>query len=219
MTEQLPPTPLTGTLDASRPSEGPARSGYLRTIVIGLAVAYTGIDWLVAAAATRAHREATASGAPVRVTASDVLGTLSPLVLIVAYVATGIWLSRARRNADLLAPDQQRWSKPWVWLSWIVPIISYYAPKQVIDDVWRSTVGDSAGPRTRWWWGTWIAAMVVIGNASIIFVRGDPISGNEVIYRWIDAVADTVALVFWISVVRTVSHAQDALADTAVARP
>lgn len=193
----------------------PSGSGEMGTVVICFALAWTVIQWLLTAAVTLAYGESTASGTPVWILlAYTLLAMLSLLVAIASFVVTGFWLSRARRNADLIAPDQQRWSRVWVWLSWIVPVVSYWCPKQVIDDVWRSTVGDPGKPNTRWWWGAFIA-MAMIGIAGNL-TSGDPTHGDEVVYEWIGAMATTVAAVFWIRVVRTLSHAQDALAGGAV---
>lgn len=135
MTQQLPPEPPIGPLAASPLFARPSGSGELGTMVIVMAVAWTMIDWLLAAAATLAYGQDTASGTPAWVVAYAFLSGLLVLVALAAYVLTGIWLSRARRNAELIAPGQQRWSNVWVWLCWIVPFIGYYAPKQVVDDV------------------------------------------------------------------------------------
>jgi hypothetical protein len=53
----------------------------------------------------------------------------------------------------------------------------------------------------------WIAGYVT---------SGDPTNGGELVYHWITAVGITVAMVFWIRVARTISHAQDTLASEAV---
>ncbi|HEV7453150.1 MAG TPA: hypothetical protein VGO16_17570, partial [Pseudonocardiaceae bacterium] len=81
------------------------------------------------------------------------------------------------------------------------------------DDVWRSTVRDPGKPRTEWWWGTWIATGLIGGLGSNL-IRDE---GDLVIYHTTVAVMMTVAVVFWIRVVRTVSDAQDALAGATAA--
>jgi hypothetical protein len=138
----------------------------------------------------------------------DLLVVLAIIVMIVAYVLAGIWLWRARGNAGLVAPDQQRRGSLWVWFGWIVPVASWFVPKQVIDDVWRSTVSGFGTPRTGWWWGTWI----MMGLIQFFGRNNINLPGSKLVfYDLIVAVVTTVAAVFWIRVVRTVSHAQDAL--------
>jgi len=142
--------------------------------------------------------------------AYNVLVALSFLVGIATFVLVGCWLGLARRNADRIAPDQQRWSKGWVWLSWIVPIVSLWYPKQVVDDVWRSTVRDPVQPRTEWWWGTFIAAVALTWLSPIVI----PSMGWVVSWVLVAGMT-TVAAAFWIPVVQTISRAQDTLAGEA----
>jgi len=142
--------------------------------------------------------------------AYNVVVALSLLVGIATFVLVGRWLGLARRNADRIAPDQQRWSKGWVWLSWIVPIVSLWYPKQVVDDVWRSTVRDPVQPRTEWWWGTFIAAVALTWLSPIVI----PSMGWVVSWVLVAGMT-TVAAAFWIRVVQTISQAQDTLAGEA----
>ena len=141
-----------------------------------------------------------------------ILSRLEVLIMLVAYALTTIWLWRTRHNAELINPRQQRWSVIWVWAGWIVPLFSYFVPKQLVDDVWRSTVSTSRELRTQWWWGTWIIMSLALLAGSVAFddiVEG----GGLVIYNLIVAVLTTIGMLFWIHVVRTISDAQDALAS------
>lgn len=205
MTQQPPSGLTSGSLGTSPPpSSRPLRSGALGTAVIIAACAWTASLWALPLASV--------------VSGSDIvyglLALLSFIVMIAAYVLVGIWLWRARGNADLVAPDQQRRGRSWVWFGWFVPIASFFVPKQVIDDVWRSTVSGFGTPRTGWWWGTWI----IMCLTQKFGIRNTNLPGSEMVsYDLIVAVATTVAAVFWIRVVRTVSHAQDALTDATVA--
>jgi hypothetical protein len=147
-----------------------------------------------------------ASGTPTAFIAYNVLVVLWLLVCIATFVLVGCWLGQARRNADRIAPDQQRLSKVWVWLSWIVPIVNLWFPKQVVDDVWRSTVRDPGEPRTGWWWGTFIVA------AALAWLFPVTVASSWVVNWVLVAGMTTVAAVFWIRVVQTISHSQDTLA-------
>jgi hypothetical protein len=64
-----------------------------------------------------------------------------------------------RRNAALFAPAHIRRSPAWAWLGWVVPIVSLFFPKQMVDDCWQITSRaiPGAGPRSRYlptalWW-------------------------------------------------------------------
>jgi uncharacterized protein DUF4328 len=182
------------------------RSGSLGTAVIVMAVVWTVDRWITPPVTGLLIANPTHTA----FIAYNVVATLSLLVGIATFVLAGCWLALARRNADRIAPEQQRRSKGWVWLSWIVPIVNLWFPKQVIDDVWRSTVRDPAQPRTEWWWGTFIAAVALTWLSLLLM----PSMGWVVSWVLVAGMT-TVAAPFWIRVVQTISHAQDTLAGEA----
>lgn len=111
----------------------------------------------------------------------------------------------------------------WVWVGWLFPILSLWYPKQVVDDVWRGTVQNPSQPNTGWWWGTWVATQLLGGIADLwaSSVNGEPHGSILEHLAWLEdlvwlelltALAITIALPWWIRVVRTISAAQDALA-------
>ncbi|MGQ0776141.1 MAG: DUF4328 domain-containing protein [Pseudonocardiales bacterium] len=206
------------------PGHGSAfeRSGALASAIVAVAVVWTVIQWLVVLAtpsAVRTYQEAIASRTPASevFTTYDLLGIALFITGIAAFALTGLWLAAARRNADRIAPEQQRRSSVWVWLGWVVPIVSLWFPKQVVDDVWRSTVRDLAQPSTGWWWGTWISAQLLGGLAAQAFgFTGEPRAGfleYLILVEGLTALLTTAAMLQWIRVVRTVSQAQDELAN------
>lgn len=67
---------------------------------------------------------------------------LQLIVLIVTMVCFVIWLWRARTNSERIFPDNihaHRRARAWVILGWIIPIVSFWFPKQIVDDVWRTS--------------------------------------------------------------------------------
>lgn len=149
----------------------------------------------------------------------DSLAILAACAMVAAYVFTGIWLWRVRYNADLLAPDRQRRTKVWIWLSWIVPIVNLWFPKQVIDDAWRATIDEK--PETVPWWPAWLCVVIVGWLGSNVFFavaslkpQNDPASATGIIAsisHGIFALSLWIAAGFWSKVVRTVSDAQNTL--------
>lgn len=70
------------------------------------------------------------------------LAGLQLIVLCATALCLVIWLWRARTNAERIFPDsihKHRRSRAWVILGWIVPIVSFWFPKQIVDDVWRTS--------------------------------------------------------------------------------
>jgi hypothetical protein len=116
------------------------------------------------ATATEGRDAAAAEGRdPAQViTAYGAFALLYFLLLLSTWIVGSLWLSRARENAVLIAPDRVRRSAVWAWLGWLVPIVSLWFPKQIVDDSWRITSSSAAaGQRGRYrgtglWWGLWI---------------------------------------------------------------
>ena len=185
---------------------------------------------VTAPAAVRAFETAAAEGRdPAEVlTAHDAVGFLGGgMVLLPLWIVGSLWLSRARQNAMLIAPDQIRRSAIWAWLGWLVPIVALWFPKQIVDDSWRITSSAAAvGQRGRYrdttlWWVLWIAYNVA-GNAYENRVFLDGIMGDDVpvhqgvipVLEIIAAVLGVLAFATWVPVVRGLSEAQTELART-----
>ncbi|SDP95520.1 protein of unknown function [Actinopolyspora xinjiangensis] len=68
-----------------------------------------------------------------------VFGVLAVPVFVAAVVMFLIWLFRVRGNAEMLDPEVHRRKKPWLILGWIVPVVSFWFPKQILTDIWRAS--------------------------------------------------------------------------------
>jgi hypothetical protein len=180
-----------------------------------------------APAAVHAYEAAAAEGRdPAQViTAYGASALLSFLLLLPTWIVGSLWLSRARENAVLIAPDRVRLSAVWAWLGWVVPIVGLWFPKLIVDDSWQITASAAAvGPRGRYrdtslWWGLWIAYNLA-GNAYENRVFFDGIMGNDVpvhqgvipALEIVAAVLSVLAFAAWVPVVRGLSQAQTELA-------
>jgi hypothetical protein len=145
-------------------------------------------------------------------------------VLLPLWIVGSLWLSRARQNAMLIAPDQIRRSAVWAWLGWLVPVVVLWFPKQIVDDSWRITSSVAAvGPRGRYrdttlWWVLWIVYNVVgngYQNRMIIdAIMGDHVPVNQGVVPALEiavAILGILAFAAWVPVVRGLSQAQTEL--------
>jgi hypothetical protein len=112
-------------------------------------------------------------------------------LLVGTAIAFLIWLWRARDNVDVLyspfAPPPgapvagpHRRSPGWVVCSWFCPIVQFWYPLQVVEDVARASEppdqpGVARSGRIRallyTWWATWCAFWVIVvggGSAAVI---------------------------------------------------
>jgi hypothetical protein len=179
-----------------------------------------------APAAVHAYEAAAAEGRdPAQViTAYDAAALLYFLVVPPTWIVGSIWLSRARANAVLIAPDRVRRSAVWAWLGWWVPVVCLWFPKQVVDDSWQITSSAAAvGARGRYrdtnlWWGLWIAYGVAGNAASNPAIKNGIMGINDVHQGVVPALEIAVAIlgilafVAWVPVVRGLSQAQTDLA-------
>ena len=94
-------------------------------------------------------------------------------VELVAMIATGVvfvaWTRRMYRNVAPLG-DTTRFAPGWAVGAWFVPILNWFRPKQILDEVWRAgtragrpesasdVTSDSALPDA--WWATFLIASI-----------------------------------------------------------
>ena len=57
------------------------------------------------------------------------------LALLAASVVFIVWLWRARGNAELFCYGQHRRGRGWVIGGWFCPVVNFWFPKQIVDDV------------------------------------------------------------------------------------
>lgn len=102
---------------------------------------------------------------------ADRLNRLGSLANLLAYLLAGVlvivWLWRVRANAHFFSDAPHRHRRGWVIGGWMVPIISFWFPVQVVDDVvrasshyvWPRDGSLQAAPQAkvvRRWWGTFL---------------------------------------------------------------
>ncbi|WP_165869363.1 protein kinase domain-containing protein [Streptomyces barkulensis] len=104
---------------------------------------------------------------------TEVMAALSALFQLPVIVLWLVWFWRVRANAEVFAPGQIRSHRGWAIGSWLVPVIWFFMPKQIINDVCDHS--DPTSTRTTWygprrssnrgllngWWTMWLAGMVV----------------------------------------------------------
>lgn len=161
--------------------------GYFVMALLGMRVALELTDlplslWWIAS--YRAAGEA----ATQEMLAVDYAMLVSGGVDVALLVATGVlflvWLNRARRNVEAYPVRNLRRGRVAAIVSWFVPVIALWWPKQSVDDVWNASRADTEHgadvrlmPRPRLVWGWWIALLswVIVERTAWLVLRGaDP---------------------------------------------
>lgn len=184
----------------------------LASATVVVSAVYLAFSWLAALLAfPAAGRYREASDALDVFTAYDAVSVASVLPALAAWIVTSLWLGAARTNAVTLRPDLPHTHGPaWVWLGWVVPVVSLWFPYQVVRDLWRVS-----GPVDRsllgWWWGTWVAGPVIMVVAGAFVPFSGP-AGSSVNALGPTAVLGaavvTVSFVLWVRIVRTITAGQ-----------
>lgn len=146
-------------------------------------------------------------------------------LVVIAFGAAGTmfltWLWRARENAERLCRAEHRWSRGWTVGAWFVPVANLWFPRQVVDDVWRTSRPDVPAdtyrvdglphsPLVRGWW------YAVLANIGVTFLlrmetRGEvtiEVLRTAAVYGTVGTLLLTVAAVLLSQVIRQVTHWQ-----------
>ena len=126
--------------------------------------------WIVAMASipgAQSYRDQLAAGTvPDKiVTPYDALTVIIPITMIGAWIISSRWLGRLHDAATADNPTAIRRSRRWVIWGWIVPVVSLWFPKNLIDDLLKTTGSEEAkkliGKDSMTWWLTWIGYALV----------------------------------------------------------
>ncbi|EHN72645.1 LigA protein, partial [Streptomyces coelicoflavus ZG0656] len=84
---------------------------------------------------------------------------LGLLVLLAAATVWVCWFRRMRQNAESFAPGRIRYRPGLAVGSWFIPVVNFFLPKQIANDIWTATTGRPSGAG-RWlmhtWWWLWV---------------------------------------------------------------
>ena len=110
--------------------------------------------------------------------AFGVVGLLYGLSMLAAAVVFIVWFHRAYSNAAGLTGQKLRWGTGWAVGGWFVPILWWWRPKQIANDIWRAGDPKSKGnPEwnalpvsglVHWWWALYLLAGVIGGVGSAL---------------------------------------------------
>ena len=169
--------------------------------------------WIVALASipsAQSYRDQLASGtaADQIVTAYDAMTVIIPITMISSWVVTSLWLKKLHIAATATNPTAMRLKRPWVFWSWIVPVVSLWFPKNIIEDLLKAEGSDEStsliGKDTLTWWLTWVG-FALVNNIGIVsaFDAADGYVPIRPELELAGACLLTGAYLVWIRIVKT----------------
>jgi hypothetical protein len=109
------------------------------------------------------------------------VGVLQLLGILGTGIVFIIWFHRSRVNAELFEPSGQRMGRGWAIGAWFTPVVNFWFPKQIANDIWRSSTPWGAAPGRgllNAWWVLWIINLVTSLLAGA-FNTGDEILDTQ----------------------------------------
>ena len=109
----------------------------------------------------------------------DVATLFSTLLILVTITSIGAWFAVVKWTRErydecqVSTPGRMRLSRQWITWSWLVPIVSLWFPKKMIDDLLgasassQSLKSDMEPIRTQTWWATWITYTIMSNLATL----------------------------------------------------
>jgi hypothetical protein len=97
-----------------------------------------------------------------------VIGLLQGAAMLATAGFFLVWFHTAYSNLPRLGATGLRYKTWWAVGGWLIPIVNFFRPKQIANDIWRAsepTPAADAGWRARpvpavlgWWWAAWLAS-------------------------------------------------------------
>ena len=104
----------------------------------------------------------------------DNLTILIFIFSIWSYIATNRLLKFAYDRETQVNPTSVRLKSVWIYLGWITPVVSFWFPKRIVDDLVeakskRTGEANPIGKNSMTWWTTWVSHDLInaIGFAGV----------------------------------------------------
>ena len=174
-----------------------------------------GAAWIAALASVpgaQSYRDQLDSGVETAkiLTTYDSLASLVPIAMISAWIFTTRWLYELYKVAKEANPTAMRLKRPWIFWGWIVPVVSLWFPKLIIEDLLKFRNSEQSkelvGRETLTWWLTWVG-FALVNNVGIVTAFSAP-NGYIPIRPELEiagACILTASYVVWVRIVKALS--------------
>jgi hypothetical protein len=98
-------------------------------------------------------------------------GIVEAVTLVIAAVCFIAWFHRAYFNLLRLGATSTRYGPGWAIGAWFVPILNFWRPKQIANDIWRGSDPGHPAEQPLWsgpvspllwfWWAAWLLTGVL----------------------------------------------------------
>jgi len=146
------------------------------------------------------------------VTVYDLVVLLWFVAALASYIVGCLWLYAARTNTQLLSARPHARSRGWVWAGWLVPIVAWWFPYQVVRDTRRAIRPTAGGALLGWWWAAWLAFITATQIGANLLPTSGRIAESDAQalgpVETVSAVLAVAACVLWCTVVWRITREQ-----------
>jgi heme/copper-type cytochrome/quinol oxidase subunit 2 len=148
-------------------------------------------------------------------------------IVLLVNLATGItylvWLYRARDNAERLSTwHRHRRSRAWLFWGWVVPVVSFWFPYQIVADIRAASLRADHNADTspslnllNWWWALFLLysfggafAFIINSNAGTAAAEVAEAARNSLLVGLLLLPVGIAAALLAVQVVRGISALQ-----------
>ncbi len=218
----------TAPTDAFRRLDGPAKAALAflaANVVLDLVAVFTDLQMVGLLNRAKAGQFATIEEADALDVRMARIGLLQLAGVLITAIPFLVWFRRAYRNLGPLGVRLLRFKPGWAVGGWFVPVLGLIRPKQIANDVWRSTdpslpaeieeppPGGRVSPLLNWWWITYVLSGFLYSFGSSIDERAslDEILSQAQRY----AVADTISVIAGVLAIMVVRRMTDRMHERA----
>lgn len=138
---------------------------------VSSATALLAAQWIIAVVSISSSRDyatqlAAGTAADKIVTLYDNLSLLITITLVWSWLTTNRYLLNIFDEEIKVNPNGFRLKRGWVTWGWIAPIVSFWFPKRIVDDLLSSkskrlSQPNSIGKASTTWWITWVSYVLI----------------------------------------------------------
>jgi len=115
---------------------------------------------------------------------NDIFVGLVSLTFLAVFAASAVaflmWIHRASSNLEPLDAQAQRFSPRWAVGWWFIPIMVWWRPYQVVQEIWKGSDPYYVGERAKnweeaprgvwlvWWWAMWLISTFSLTSSSTV---------------------------------------------------
>ena len=226
-----PPGPPVHPLEPWQPLEGRMK----RVVVVLAALAVLSVVAIIADVMELSLLSRADRGEPVAQSeweATDsrtaLIGILQVVLTVTAAVVFVMWFFRAYQNIGAIRVGVRRYALWWTIFGWFIPIMAWFRPKQIANDLWAAGAKDESDAQPGFllaaWWGLFIISSVI---SRFIFRSWDAEETDELIGLTqayiaadaVDAVGAVLAIMVVTRITRRMKARHEELSTPAVSPP